>query len=105
MKHHSRNYDLKSELYLGCFQRLEWSVIVMAIVQTTSLMELVWDSLAASASVQWRRCITQKRQDLSWSGRLVAFLLMKVVSCRCACVSKRSCIYSDYSFRNWNECV
>jgi len=87
MKHHCRNYGLKLELYLGCFQQLEWSVIVMAIVQTTSLMELVWDSLAASASARWRRCITRKQQDLSWSGRLVAFLLMKVVSCRCACIS------------------
>jgi hypothetical protein len=89
MKHNCRNYGLKSELYLGCFQQLEWSVIVMVIVQTTSLMELVWDSLAASASVQWRRCITWKQQDLSWSGRLVAFLQMKVDSCRCASISKR----------------
>jgi hypothetical protein len=79
---------------------MEWSVSVMAIALTTSPMELVWDSLAASASVQWRRCITQKQEYLSWSGHLVAFLLMKVVSCRYASGPLRSCIDSDYSFRN-----
>jgi threonine/homoserine/homoserine lactone efflux protein len=74
---------------------MEWSVTVMGIVLTTSPMELVWDSLAVSASAQWRRCITQKQEYLSWSGRLVAFLLMKVVSCRYASGLLRSCIDSD----------
>lgn len=96
---------LKSELYLGCFQLVEWSVTVMAIALTTSPMEPVWDSLAASALVQWRRFITQKQEYLSWSGRSVAFLLMKVVSCRYAAGPLRRYINNDYSFGNRNYCV
>lgn len=72
-------YFLKSELFLEYLQQVEWSVTVMVIVLMTSPMERVWDSLEASASVQWKRFITQKQGYGRRSGRLVACLLMKVV--------------------------